>query len=135
MPDVAAAAPVVTSVSPASGTIGAEVTITGSGFAGVTAVRFRVLIGIVCWLSLVKTIYSGVMPSLLAEIFPIRTRSTGMALSYNISVPIFGGFAPFISTWLIEVAESNLAPSFYLIFTALVSLGALVLVRNRLHLV
>jgi len=95
----------------------------------------RVLIGIVCWLSLVKTIYSGVMPSLLAEIFPTRTRSTGMALSYNISVPIFGGFAPFISTWLIEVAESNLAPSFYLMFTALVSLGALVLVRNRLHLV
>jgi MFS transporter, MHS family, proline/betaine transporter len=94
-----------------------------------------VLIGIVCWLSLLKTIYSGIMPSLLAEIFPTRTRSTGMALSYNISVPIFGGFAPFISTWLIEVTGSNLAPSFYLIFTALVSLGTLVLVRNRLRLV
>jgi MFS transporter, MHS family, proline/betaine transporter len=94
-----------------------------------------VLIGIVCWLSLLKTIYSGIMPSLLAEIFPTRTRSTGMALSYNISVPIFGGFAPFISTWLIEVTGSNLAPSFYLMFTALVSLGALVLGRNRLRLV
>jgi IPT/TIG domain len=37
--EVAAAAPVVRSISPASGTIGAEVTITGSGFAEVTAVR------------------------------------------------------------------------------------------------
>jgi MFS transporter, MHS family, proline/betaine transporter len=93
------------------------------------------LIGIVCWLSLLKTLYSGVMPSLMAEIFPTRTRGTGMALSYNISVAIFGGFAPFISTWLIEVTGNKLAPSFYLMLTALVSLGALVLVRNRLRLV
>jgi MFS transporter, MHS family, proline/betaine transporter len=94
-----------------------------------------VLIGAVCWLSLLKTMYSGVMPSLMAEIFPTRTRGTGMALSYNISVPIFGGFAPFISTWLIAFTGNNLAPSFYLILTALVSLGALVAARNRLHLV
>ena len=93
-----------------------------------------VLIGIVCWLSLLKTLYSGVMPSLMAEIFPTRTRVTGMALSYNISVPIFGGFAPFISTWLIELTGNSLAPSFYLMLTALVSLSALVLVRNRLCL-
>jgi MFS transporter, MHS family, proline/betaine transporter len=94
-----------------------------------------VLIGIVCWLSLLKTMYSGVMPSLMAEIFPTRTRGTGMALSYNISVPIFGGFAPFISTWLIELTGNKLAPSFYLMFTALVSLSALVLARRRLCLV
>jgi MFS transporter, MHS family, proline/betaine transporter len=100
-----------------------------TGYASLLA-----LIGIVCWLSLLKTIYSGVMPSLMAEIFPTRTRVTGMALSYNISVPIFGGFAPFISTWLIELTGNNLAPSFYLTLTALVSLGALVLVRNRLRL-
>jgi MFS transporter, MHS family, proline/betaine transporter len=94
-----------------------------------------VLVGIVCWLSLLKTIYSGVMPSLMAEIFPTRTRGTGMALSYNISVPIFGGFAPFIATWLIELTGNNLAPSFYLMFTGLMSLSALVLVRDRLRLV
>jgi Putative Ig domain/IPT/TIG domain len=35
-----AAAPVVNTVSPASGTIGAELTIAGSGFAGVTGVSF-----------------------------------------------------------------------------------------------
>jgi MFS transporter, MHS family, proline/betaine transporter len=101
-----------------------------TGYASLPA-----LIGIVCWLSLIKTIYSGVMPSLMAEIFPTRTRGTGMALSYNISVPIFGGFAPFISTWLIALTGNNLAPSFYLMLTALVSLGALVVARNRLHLV
>ena len=40
MPVQAAAVPVVSSLSPASGTIGAEVTITGSGFAGATGVTF-----------------------------------------------------------------------------------------------
>ena len=55
------------------------------------------IVAIVCWLSLLKAAYSGTLPSLMAELFPISTRSTGIALSYNISVPIFGGFAPFIA--------------------------------------
>ena len=38
--EAARAAPVISSVSPASGTIGDEVTITGSGFAGATGVTF-----------------------------------------------------------------------------------------------
>jgi MFS transporter, MHS family, proline/betaine transporter len=88
------------------------------------------LIGIVCWFSLLKTTYSGVLPALLAELFPARTRGTGMALSYNISAPIFGGFAPLISTWLIEVTGNNLAPSFYLMATALVSFCVLFMART-----
>jgi MHS family proline/betaine transporter-like MFS transporter len=92
------------------------------------------LIAMVCWLSLVKTSYSGVLPSLMAEIFPTRTRCTGIALSYNISAPIFGGFAPLISTWLIQISGNSLAPSFYLMLTASVSIGALLLVRTQLRL-
>ena len=44
-----------------------------------------------------------------------------MALSYNISVPIFGGFAPFIAAWLIATTGSPLAPAFYVIAAAVVS--------------
>ena len=97
-------------------------------------VSLPILIAIVCWLSLLKTAYSGVLPSLMAEIFPSRTRCTGMALSYNISVPIFGGFAPLISTGLIQLTGSNLAPSFYLMATALASFCVLLIVRDQLHL-
>jgi MFS transporter, MHS family, proline/betaine transporter len=93
-----------------------------------------VLVFIVCWLSLLKTSYSGVLPSLMAELFPTRTRGTGVALSYNISVPIFGGFAPFFATLLIQLTGDRHAPSFYLMLTALISLAALVAVRSRLHL-
>jgi MFS transporter, MHS family, proline/betaine transporter len=93
-----------------------------------------ILIAVVCWLSFVKTTYSGVLPSLMAEIFPSRTRCSGMALSYNISVPIFGGFAPLISTALIELTGNNLAPSFYLMATALASFCVLLIVRSTLRL-
>lgn len=89
---------------------------------------------IVCWLSLLKAAYSGTLPALMAEIFPTQTRGTGMALSYNIGVPIFGGFAPLIATWLIAATGSNLAPGFYLIVTSLLSLAVLVVIRLRLKL-
>ena len=87
-----------------------------------------------CWLSLLKTAYSGVLPSLMAELFPTRTRGTGIALSYNISVPIFGGFAPFFAALLIQLTGDRHAPSFYLMLTALISLAALIAVRSRFHL-
>jgi MHS family proline/betaine transporter-like MFS transporter len=87
---------------------------------------------IVCWLSLLKAAYSGILPAFMAELFPVQTRGTGIALSYNISVPIFGGFAPFIATWLIAETGSNLAPSFYLIVTSLLSLAVLVIIRIRI---
>jgi MHS family proline/betaine transporter-like MFS transporter len=90
-----------------------------------------ILVLVVGWLSLVKAAYSGVLPALMAELFPTRTRGTGMALSYNISVPLFGGFAPFIATSLIALTGDNLAPSFYLMATAIVSLVVLMIVHRR----
>jgi len=92
------------------------------------------IVAVVAWMSVLKTGYSGALPALLAEIFPTRTRVTGMALSYNIGVPLFGGFAPFTVQWLIGVTGSKLAPSYYLIATALLSLAALLIVRRRLRL-
>jgi len=95
------------------------------------------LIGIIVmvgWLSLLKAAYSGTLPALLAEIFPTQTRGSGIAISYNISVPIFGGFAPLISAWLIVATGSSLAPSIYLIFGALLSLVVLIAIRARLKL-
>jgi MHS family proline/betaine transporter-like MFS transporter len=95
------------------------------------------LIGIIVmvgWLSLLKAAYSGTLPSLLAEIFPTQTRGSGIAISYNISVPIFGGFAPLISAWLIAVTGSSLAPSIYLIFGSLLSLVVLIAIRVKLKL-
>jgi MHS family proline/betaine transporter-like MFS transporter len=83
------------------------------------------------WLNLVKAGYSGVLPSLLSEQFPVHVRAVGMAFSYSISVTIFGGFAPFVATWLIAQTGDPLSPSYYLMATALLSLLALIAVQRR----
>jgi MHS family proline/betaine transporter-like MFS transporter len=85
----------------------------------------------VCWLQLLKAGYSGVLPSLLSEQFPVETRAIGVALSFSIAVSIFGGLAPLVATWLIEATGDSLSPSYYLIFTAALSLLALVAIQWR----
>ncbi len=83
------------------------------------------------WLNLVKAGYSGVLPSLLSEQFPVETRAVGVAFSYSISVTIFGGFAPFVATWLIKQTGDSLSPSYYLMATALLSIIALLAIQAR----
>ena len=43
---------------------------------------------------------------------------------------IFGEFAPLISVWLIEVTGSPLAPSFYLMLGAVISVAAIGSIRR-----
>ncbi len=83
------------------------------------------------WLSLVKAGFSGVLPSQLAELFPTPVRGIGVSLSFAIAVTIFGGFTPFVATGLIAMTGNRLAPSFYIMFTAALSILALVFVQRR----
>ncbi|WP_023639128.1 MFS transporter [Dickeya zeae] len=83
------------------------------------------LIIVVGWMALLKSVYFSTVPSMMADLFPISTRASGMAISYNVAVTVFGGFAPFICTLLISATGSSLAPSYYLMITALVSVLAL----------
>ena len=83
------------------------------------------------WLSLVKAGYSGVLPSQLAELFPTPTRGIGVSLSFACAVTVFGGFTPLIATWLISLTGDSLSPSFYMMFTAALSIIALAFVRRR----
>ena len=82
-------------------------------------------------LNLIKGGYSGVLPSLLAEQFPVDARAVGISFSYSMSVTIFGGFAPFVATWLIASTGNPLSPSFYLVATALLSVVSLLAIRRR----
>jgi MFS transporter, MHS family, proline/betaine transporter len=75
--------------------------------------------------------YVSALPAVMASLFPPRTRVTGLSLSYNLGVTIFGGFAPVIFTWLTELTHDNTAPSFYLMAMAVLSLAAVLAVRRR----
>ncbi len=82
-------------------------------------------------LNLIKAGYSGVLPSVMSEQFPVETRAVGVAFSYSISVTIFGGFAPFAATWLIAHTGDPLSPSYYLMAAALLSIIALMAIQRR----
>ena len=75
--------------------------------------------------------YSSAIAVAMARLFPARTRVTGLSLSYNVGVTIFGGFAPAMFTWLTAITHNSAAPSFYLIATAVVSIAALLAAARR----
>ncbi|MGF6873994.1 MFS transporter [Paraburkholderia sp. MM5477-R1] len=75
--------------------------------------------------------YSGPLAALMAEIFPTRERTFGISVGYNISVTVFGGFAPAILTLLIHVTKSDMAPGWYVLLAMLVSLASLAAVTAR----
>src|SRR6266566_2967435 len=85
----------------------------------------------VAWLQLVKAGYSGVLPSLMSDQFPVETRAVGVAFGYSISVSVFGGLAPLIATWLISQTGDSLSPSYHLMFCGLLSLAALMGIQAR----
>ncbi len=89
------------------------------------------LLGLVALSTLLQIGYNAALPALMGELFPVQTRSSGMSIGYSLGVMSFGGFAPAIITWLIPHLGSIRAPSFYVIFCALVSLAALAAVRRR----
>ncbi|WP_224390025.1 MFS transporter [Pseudonocardia sp. ICBG1293] len=68
----------------------------------------------------------GVVPSLYAELFPARNRTTAMAFPHALVTAVFSGTAPLVSTLLVSTTGSLTAPAWYLLAAALVS-GAVTL--------
>jgi MHS family proline/betaine transporter-like MFS transporter len=66
--------------------------------------------------------FVGIAPAALAEIFPTRVRSTGLSLSYNAAVTVFGGFAPAILTWFTQKTGNSFAPGWYVMAGSTVTL-------------
>lgn len=80
-----------------------------------------------------QSLYTGVIPSILAEMFPTRVRYTGLSVSYGFAVVLFGGFAPLVSTWLVDVTGNPLAPAFYLMAGGAASAIAILSMREHLN--
>ncbi|WP_028214263.1 MFS transporter [Paraburkholderia mimosarum] len=78
-----------------------------------------------------KAAYSGPMPALMSEIFPVRVRSAGLSIAYSLGVTLFGGFAPTIAEVLIHVTGDTLAPAYYVSLAAVISGVSLAIVGWR----
>ncbi|MCF6476320.1 MHS family MFS transporter [Nonomuraea sp. MG754425] len=70
--------------------------------------------------------YGGGSYTFFVELLPAATRVTGAAISYNVAFALFGGTAPFVGTWLVDVTGSAVAPGYYLVVVALAALAVAV---------
>ena len=84
-------------------------------------------------LSIALSGYYGPFGALIAELFPANVRSVGLSIAYNIAVTMFGGFGPFIVTWLIKTTGSPLAPTYYVMGGLALSIVALACIPGQRH--
>lgn len=86
---------------------------------------FMAILSALLIFALMESMLQGVAPAAMAEMFPARVRYTGLSVSYNIAMAVFGGTAPVMATWLIKVTGHNIwMPAVYLGFSALIGLIA-----------
>ena len=76
------------------------------------------------WLSVFFGVYNGAMIPHLAEIMPPEIRTSGFSLAFSLATAIFGGFTPFVCTYLIHETGNRAMPALWLSFAAVCGLFA-----------
>ncbi|MFL9926849.1 MFS transporter [Herbaspirillum lusitanum] len=91
-----------------------------------------VMMAVMVWAGILKAVYFGSLGVVLSSIFPPETRVRGMGISYSLGATVFGGFTPFMVTWLVARTGNPVAPSYYLMGCAVLSLAAVTVYHLRL---
>ncbi|QGK69186.1 MFS transporter [Allosaccharopolyspora coralli] len=73
----------------------------------------------------------GQQAATYAELFPTPIRYSGVSFAYAFGAILGGGFAPMVATWLIDVTGTSLSVSGYMLATCLVTLAAVLALRER----
>ncbi len=89
------------------------------------------LVGAVIGFAVLGLLYVPQLATISATfpaMFPTQVRYAGFAIAYNVSTSIFGGTAPAINDWLVNVTGENLVPAYYMMGACVI--GALALVKT-----
>jgi len=89
----------------------------GSGGVATTVLVFAAF-------AMLMALYNGAIQTVLAEQFPIQTRTTAMALAFNLQSTLFGGTTPIFVTWATVATGSTVLPAYVLIACAAIALVA-----------
>lgn len=119
-------------------------TVLGAGILSLAAVAYPVF-----WLLTQHNIYlaflgeglfalaagtlTGVIPTMLTEMFDTHHRNMGISISYNISLALFGGTAPLVALTLVNYTHNVLSPAWYIIGCAGIAFLALLRYQQRLR--
>ena len=88
---------------------------------------FGRLLTVELWFSVIFGSYNGAMVVYLTEIMPAEVRATGFSLAYSTATALFGGFTPFVCTYLIHETGNKAMPGAWLGLAAALALTAVAL--------
>lgn len=89
-------------------------------------------------LASILSLILGTHAATVAELFPTRTRQSGLSIAYSIAGAFFAGTLPYINTWLISVTGNHMIPAYTLMVVGGIGLITLFTMpetagRNLLH--
>jgi MHS family proline/betaine transporter-like MFS transporter len=93
---------------------------------------FAVILVVMFVVGALKAGYFAPLPAMMAELFPVTNRATGMSVSYNVGVMTFGGTTPLVIVWLVDATGDKLAVTYYLMALAVLSLACVAIARRRM---
>ncbi|MEM9685129.1 MAG: MFS transporter, partial [Pseudomonadota bacterium] len=80
--------------------------------------------------ALIIGVIFGASPATMAELAPRHVRVTVLSIGYNVSLALFGGTAPAAASYLIERTSDDMAPAYYMMLFAAVSLATVLSLRR-----
>jgi MHS family proline/betaine transporter-like MFS transporter len=92
-------------------------------FAIASSVPVAYFVTLQLFLTLLVVLCNGAVPASVAETFTTSTRSVGSALA-NALAGVMGGFAPFVSTWLVKSTGSAVSPSWLVVIAGAAAFAA-----------
>ncbi|MFL9945124.1 MFS transporter [Paraburkholderia agricolaris] len=76
------------------------------------------------------TLQGAAHPGMLVQIFTVQGRSTGVAISYNTAVMLFGGLAPLYISVVARFTDAHFIPPSYLFGTSLLAITLVLISRT-----
>ncbi|NYF80649.1 tricarballylate/proton symporter TcuC [Granulicella arctica] len=101
----------------------------------VAAPSFARLLTVELWFAFLYASYNAAMVVYLTEFMPPKVRATSFALAYSTATALFGGFTPFVCTYVIKETGNKAAPGLWLSFAALIAVCAVASTYLRRSLV
>jgi MHS family proline/betaine transporter-like MFS transporter len=83
-----------------------------------------------CVLAAIESVYISTAVTAGVELFATRVRFSGFSVGYNVCVALFGGTTPYVVTWLTATTGNSIAPAFYLMAAAVISLLTVLTLRE-----
>jgi len=89
------------------------------------------ILGALAIFAIPVSVTQAVLPVTMVEMFPTRVRYTGVSITYNLGMALFGGSTPVICTWLIKVTGGNIwAPVYYLVGANIIAVAMILLFKE-----